>query len=91
VKNERITQILLILIILILLLFPPRQTIVGSPAQVTVNPGVSVVPLGENRVLITETNPNSGLRGQAIILEYDEKEKKLKLVGEDNWKSFLYK
>lgn len=50
--------------------------------------GESVVRLSENRIAVVKTNTNSGMHGQILVFEFDEKGKTFKFIGQYNYKDY---
>ncbi len=87
-------RILLILIFLLaaFIVFRPYAMPPSSPMMPTTtsqnpNQESSVVPLGNNKIMITDTNPQSTTYGKFVIITVGNNEQISATKG--NWKSFL--
>ncbi|KZS48830.1 hypothetical protein AWU65_24285 [Paenibacillus glucanolyticus] len=86
INTNILIGILICLILIALKPFPQNNE------ENTSNPSFvseSVVQLAENRIAIVETELNSGLRGNIIVLEFNEDRKTFEPIGRYNYLDFF--
>ena len=87
-QNKKIMLgILICLIIIALKPVPSFQS--DFPPSLDFPIGESVVQLGENRIAIIDTALDSGMRGEVVVLEFNETEKTFDLIGRYNYVDFF--
>ncbi|GAB6930630.1 hypothetical protein JCM10914A_46130 [Paenibacillus sp. JCM 10914] len=84
-KSTILIGILICLIIIALKPVPSFNNNVPDPSFVS----ESVVQLAENRIAIVETETNSGLSGEVIVLEFNEDKKTFEPIGRYNYLDFF--
>jgi len=92
--NDLFNKIILtgILISLLIIAFKPDPVIESSPQDIKINEIKSnqVVQLSDNKISIVDTDVNSTLYGEILILEYDEDAETFNLVGSYNYREALF-
>lgn len=76
---------ILICLVIIALKPAPQNNAPDLPPYVS----ESVVQLAENRIAIVETETNSGLSGEVIVLEFNEDRKTFDPIGRYNYLDFF--
>ncbi|MCG1023827.1 hypothetical protein [Sutcliffiella horikoshii] len=95
--SDKTNKIILIgiLISLIIIAFKPVPSFHSNPmhfpSSLEVYNGETVVQLGENKIAIVDTNITSGMRGEVIVLEFNEDEKTFDVIGRYNYVDDLYR
>ncbi|MEX3616968.1 hypothetical protein [Paenibacillus glucanolyticus] len=84
INTNILIGILICLILIALKPFPQNNEPVFPPSV-----SESVVQLAENRIAIVETETNSGLRGDIIVLEFNEDRKTFEPIGRYNYLDFF--
>ena len=79
------TGILICLLLIALKPVPSFESNFPSSLNVSDYNGETVVQLAENRIAIVDTNLNSGMRGEIVVLEFNEIEKTFELMGRYNY------
>jgi hypothetical protein len=79
-----------ILISLIIIAFKPVPSFhspdpVHFPSSFEVYNGEKVVQIGENRIAIVDTDFISGMRGEIIVLEFNEEKSSFDVIGRYNY------
>lgn len=88
-EKRKSTILIGILICLIIIALKP---VPSSPSTYDTVPSFvseSVIQLAENRIAIVETETNSGLRGNIIVLEFNEDRKTFEPIGRYNYLDFF--
>lgn len=85
IKTNILIGILICLIIIALKPYPQNnEPDIPSPSV-----SESVIQLAENRIAIIETETNSGLSGDIIVLEFNEDRKTFEPIGRYNYLDFF--
>ncbi|MEK6988988.1 hypothetical protein [Paenibacillus sp. FSL K6-1566] len=86
-EKSKLTIMIGILICLIIIALKPvpQNNAPDFPSYVS----ESVVQLAENRIAIVETETNSGLSGEVIVLEFNEDRKTFDPIGRYNYLDFF--
>lgn len=90
-ESKKITNtFMLIIIVLLLILVLGNRT--SKVQYVPNNNGyashnIAIVNIGNNRILIMDPDINSGSFGKVMVLEYDEKNLKFKVIQEEDLKN----
>lgn len=90
-ESKKITNtFMLIIIVLLLILVLGNRT--SKVQYVPNNNGyashnITIVNIGNNRILIMDPDINSGSFGKVMVLEYDEKNLKFKVIQEEDLKN----
>ena len=82
--------ILVCLVIIALKPTPSFQSDYPSSLEVSDYSGETVVQLAENRIAIVDTNIDSGMRGEVLVVEFDESNKNFKVLGRYNYINELF-
>ncbi|PIC98862.1 hypothetical protein [Sporosarcina sp. P29] len=82
--------ILVCLAIIALKPTPSFQSDFPSLLEVSDYSGETVVQLAENRIAIVDTNIDSGMRGEVLVVEFDESNKNFKVLGRYNYINELF-
>ncbi|MCM3494356.1 hypothetical protein M4D52_13015 [Paenibacillus lactis] len=86
-EKSKLTIMIGILICLVIIALKPvpQNNAPDLPPYVS----ESVVQLAENRIAIVETETNSGLSGEVIVLEFNEDRKTFDPIGRYNYLDFF--
>ncbi|WP_106769638.1 hypothetical protein [Paenibacillus faecalis] len=89
-EKRKSTILIGILICLIIIAFKPVPSFNNNdpdpnPSFVT----ETVIQLAENRIAIVETETNSGLSGEVIVLEFNEDQRTFVPIGRYNYRDFF--
>ncbi|MEK3731920.1 MULTISPECIES: hypothetical protein [Paenibacillus] len=89
--QEKSKSIILIgiLICLIMIALKPGPSFNNNAPDSPSYASKLVVQLAENRIAIVETEPNSGLSGEVIVLEFNENRKTFDPIGRYNYLDFF--
>lgn len=88
-EKRKSTILIGILICLIIIALKPVPSFNNNTPNIPSYEGQSVVQLAENRIAIVETEPNSGLSGEIIVLEFNEDKKTFDPIGRYNYHDFF--
>jgi hypothetical protein len=81
---------ILICLVIIALKPTPSYSFQSPPVSVSNDQtGESVVQLSENKIAVVKTNTNSGMHGQILVFEFDEKAKTFRFIGHYNYQDYF--
>ncbi|WP_026906514.1 hypothetical protein [Paucisalibacillus globulus] len=84
--NSKILLGILICLIFIVLKPAPEYPTYHQPNfPSSLEGGETVVPLGENRIAIVDTDNSSGYHGEIMIMEYNDSSSQFELIGKHNY------
>ncbi|KOP68509.1 hypothetical protein AMS62_27165 [Bacillus sp. FJAT-18019] len=89
-EKRKSTILIGILICLIIIALKPIPSFNNNDLDFPPYEGESVVQLSENRIAIVDTKINSGLRGEVMVLEFNEDKKTFVPIGRYNYMDFFY-
>lgn len=91
--SDKFSKIIMIgiLVCLVIIAFKPVPSFnCSEPTSASVNiSNETIFQIGENKIGIVKTNPNSGVNGEIFVLEFNETNKEFDLVGRYNYADFF--